>query len=319
MTLVVLCTGVKSVFRHLDATFPKVPKLMYLLTFLKVHGEEIWKFCSCRNSLQYQSDHDHFFGSNCCGAHKKIPTFVSLKFKILLLMISNQSHRNRKLDILLCCRLDVVGYKTKQKQSSPTKKKGQIWTSVIWIVLLSIGETIWSPRLNEYSTIVAPKGERKKKLKIENRKRRNVCCVGVNSRIRFKISCRYFIRLKKMLKGKFNFFSKLSKVGCFNGFVLLKVNLQTLTLRLQMFVKRFSLSLIISIMKFFFFKSSIEFITSDNISSDCNEVKIRFLIDKVAVWGIVGLSTVISPLLITVLYKVLLEPNDNEMEIGLSS
>mgnify|MGYP000698511692 CR=1 FL=1 len=31
-------------------------------------------------------------------------------------------------------------------------------TAIAWVVVLSIGEALWSPRLYEYAVIIAPKG-----------------------------------------------------------------------------------------------------------------------------------------------------------------
>eukprot|EP00299_Pterocystis_sp_00344_P011653 c5475_g1_i1.p1 GENE.c5475_g1_i1~~c5475_g1_i1.p1 ORF type:complete len:339 (+),score=36.66 c5475_g1_i1:545-1561(+) len=117
LTLVTLLIGVKLVFRHVDATFPK------------------WMIRSFGEDAPY-------------GSVYAINPFIIIT---LVPFITTYTKRiNPLIIITIGAWITALSLFVLMWQS--------IYASVIFIVMLSIGEALWSPRLYEYTTIISPKG-----------------------------------------------------------------------------------------------------------------------------------------------------------------
>ena len=118
LLFVVLLVGVRFIFRHLDATFPK-----YMVR---------------------QFDRRTPFG-----------TYLALNpllVIVLLPFISAFTPRVSAFRMILGGSL-ISAVSAFALAASPTPRG-----AIAFVALLSIGEAVWSPRLYEYSTMIAPKG-----------------------------------------------------------------------------------------------------------------------------------------------------------------
>jgi dipeptide/tripeptide permease len=113
-----LLVGVRFVFRHLDATFPKY--------FVRELGEgALYGTVTSINPLMII-----FLAPLLTPFVKKMKLFNAIFFGSMISALS-------------------VFFLTIE---------AAYWTAIAFVVMLSIGEAIWSPRLYEYTTIIAPKG-----------------------------------------------------------------------------------------------------------------------------------------------------------------
>eukprot|EP00300_Choanocystis_sp_HF-7_P042714 c9421_g1_i1.p1 GENE.c9421_g1_i1~~c9421_g1_i1.p1 ORF type:complete len:499 (-),score=121.94 c9421_g1_i1:84-1580(-) len=117
MLFITFLIGVKMVFRHLDATFPK--------WMTRSFGEEV------------------AFG-----------TIYAINPFLVIVLVPVVASYSKDVNALLVITIGAW--------LSAVSVFLLVWKSIIaailFVVLLSVGESIWSPRLYEYTTMIAPKG-----------------------------------------------------------------------------------------------------------------------------------------------------------------
>jgi len=116
--LIFILVGVRLIYRHMDATFPK-----YML---------------------------REFGSNA-----PYGSILGINPFLIIFLVPLVGHTCAKVPAF---RMIMIGSLISGFSPLFLLLGPNYWDAVIWIIFLSIGEAIWSPRLYEYSTMIAPKG-----------------------------------------------------------------------------------------------------------------------------------------------------------------